>query len=242
MAGESEVAHSVRIAIADDHALVREGLRRMLSGVNYAEVTDEDLTDELRDKLERVALFEFVGEACNGAEAVKLVQEFEPDVLLLDITMPSMDGIEASTAIRRMNVHTKILILSMHSDEWYVWRTLRAGATGFISKGARLEELLFAIQEVTNGRRYLPDHIAKSFAAEHIRPESDQPLAELLSKREFEVMTYLASGMTNREIAKFLDIRVKTVAVHRAHVLKKLNLKSNRDITRFAIQHGYIEC
>ena len=211
----------IRVAIADDHALVREGLRRMLSGSDLIEV---------------------IGEVANGAEAVRLVCDLKPDVLLLDITMPVKDGIEATSEIAAMDVDTKILILSMHSDEQYALRTLRAGASGFISKGARLEELLKAITEVRAGNRYLPEHIAKSFAEKHIRPDSDKPLAELLSKREFQVMSYLASGMTNREIAKLLDISVKTVDTHRGHVLKKLKLRNNSDITRFAIQHGYIQC
>ena len=211
----------IRVAIADDHALVREGLRRMLAGSDVINV---------------------IGEASNGAEAVDMVQELEPDVLLLDITMPVKDGIEATTEITGLSVKTKILILSMHSDEQYALRTLRAGASGFISKGARLEELLKAITDVRDGNRYLPEHIAKSFAEKHIQPDSDKPLAELLSKREFQVMNYLASGMTNREIAKLLDISVKTVDTHRGHVLKKLKLRNNSDITRFAIQHGYIQC
>jgi DNA-binding NarL/FixJ family response regulator len=211
----------IRVAIADDHALVREGLRKMLSGSDVIAV---------------------IGEACNGAEAVKLVNDLRPDVLLLDITMPVKDGIEATTEITNMEVDTKILILSMHSDEQYALRTLRAGANGFISKGARLEELLKAITDVRNGNRYLPDHIAKSFAEKHIQPDADKPLAELLSKREFQVMNYLASGLTNREIAKLLDISIKTVDTHRGHVLRKLKLRNNSDITRFAIQHGYIQC
>ena len=211
----------IRVAIADDHGLVREGLRRMLAGSEVIQV---------------------IGEASNGAEAIHLVNELKPDVLLLDITMPVKDGIEATTELTSLGVDTKILILSMHSDEQYALRTLRAGASGFISKGARLEELIKAITMVKTGNRYLPEHIAKSFAEKHIRPDSDKPLAELLSKREFQVMNYLASGMTNREIAKLLDISIKTVDTHRGHVLKKLKLRNNSDITRFAIQHGYIQC
>lgn len=210
----------IRIAIADDHALVREGLRRMLFGSDVIDV---------------------VGEASNGAEAVKLVKDLKPDVLLLDITMPVMDGIEATTEITESGSATKILILSMHSDEQYALRTLRAGASGFISKGARLEELIKAITDVKEGRRFLPDHIAQSFAEQHIKPDAEKPLAELLSKREFQVMHYLAAGMSNREIAKLLDISVKTVDTHRGHVLKKLKLRNNSDITRFAIQHGYLQ-
>ncbi|WP_428267780.1 response regulator [Haliangium sp.] len=209
----------IKVAIADDHALVREGMRRMLSASDAVEV---------------------IGEASNGVEAVTLVKEMEPDVILLDITMPVKDGIEATSEIVGLGKKTKILILSMHADEQYALRTLRAGANGFISKGARLDELLKAITEVKNGNRYLPDKIAQSFAERHIQPDVETPLVELLSKRESQVMRYLARGMTNREIADLLKISVKTVDTHRAHVLKKLQLRNNSDITRFAIQNGYV--
>lgn len=186
-------------------------------------------------------IIEVIGEAANGVEAIALVQEKAPDVLLLDITMPIKDGIEATANIIDLKTSTKILILSMHADEQYALRTLRAGANGFISKGARLEELLKAITDVHKGARYLPDNIATSFAERHIRPDAEKPLIETLSKREFQVMTQLARGMTNREIASELEISVKTVDTHRGHLLKKLELRNNSDITRFAIQHGYIQ-
>lgn len=210
----------IRIAIADDHALVREGMRRMLSGSRQIEV---------------------IGEASNGAEAVELVATKTPDVLLLDITMPVKDGIEATADIVELGVTTKILILSMHADEQYALRTLRAGANGFISKGARLEELLRAITEVHNGERYLPESMQGSFADQLAQPEGEKPLIDLLSKREFQVMSYLAQGMTNREIADILQISVKTVDTHRGHVLKKLRLRNNSDITRFAIANGFVQ-
>lgn len=210
----------IRVAIADDHALVRQGMRRMLS--------ESDL----------VAV---IGEASNGAEAVELVREQEPDVLLLDITMPVKDGIEATSDILELGKKTRILILSMHADDQYALRTLRAGANGFISKGARLEELLRAITEVNRGNRYLPEKIAKALAERHIQPDAERPLAELLSRREFQVMNHLAQGMTNREIADLLSISVKTIDTHRGNVLKKLKLRNNSDITRFAILNGYIQ-
>jgi two-component system invasion response regulator UvrY len=184
---------------------------------------------------------EVVGEASNGAEAVALVAEKEPDVLLLDITMPVKDGIEATADIVELGVATKILILSMHADEQYALRTLRAGAHGFISKGARLEELLKAINEVHGGARYLPESMQESFAEQHIQPEGEKSLIDLLSKREFQVMSFLAQGMTNREIADILQISVKTVDTHRGHVLKKLRLRNNSDLTRFAIANGYVK-
>jgi DNA-binding NarL/FixJ family response regulator len=195
-------------------------MRRMLSGSRQIEV---------------------IGEASNGAEAVELVAEKQPDVLLLDITMPVKDGIEATADIVELGVATKILILSMHADEQYALRTLRAGANGFISKGARLEELLRAITDVHKGERYLPEAMQETFAEQLIQPEGEKPLIDLLSKREFQVMSYLAQGMTNREIADILQISVKTVDTHRGHVLKKLRLRNNSDITRFAIANGYVQ-
>ncbi len=184
---------------------------------------------------------EVIGEASNGAEAVQLVAEKQPDVLLLDITMPVKDGIEATADIVELGLATKILILSMHADEQYALRTLRAGANGFISKGARLEELLRAITDVHKGDRYLPEAMQDTFTEQLIQPEGEKPLIDLLSKREFQVMSYLAQGMTNREIADILQISVKTVDTHRGHVLKKLRLRNNSDITRFAIANGYVQ-
>lgn len=211
----------IRVAIADDHALVREGMRRMLSGSRQIDV---------------------VGEAANGAEAVELVSEKEPDVLLLDITMPVKDGIEATEEIVELGKHTKILILSMHADEQYALRTLRAGANGFISKGARLEELLKAITEVHNGERYLPEQMADAFGEATIEDKIDEKsLVEMLSPREYQVMSYLAQGMTSREIADVLAISHKTVDTHRGHLLKKLRLRNNADLTRFAIQNGLVK-
>jgi two-component system, NarL family, invasion response regulator UvrY len=210
----------IRVAIADDHALVREGLRRMIGGSDTLEV---------------------VGEAADGAEAIALVRELCPDVLLLDISMPRKDGIEATSEITAMGVETRILILSMHADEQYALRTLRAGAHGFIWKGSRFEELVKAIAEVAAGNRYLPPEIEQAFADKYLSPDADKSPVELLSKREFQVMCYLANGMTNREIAQLLEISIKTVDTHRGHVLKKLKLRNNSDITRFAIQNGYIQ-
>lgn len=211
----------IRVAIADDHALVREGMRRMLSGSRQIDV---------------------IGEAANGAEAVALVTEQEPDVLLLDITMPVKDGIEATEEIVELKKKTRILILSMHADEQYALRTLRAGANGFISKGARLEELLKAITEVHNGERYLPEQMAESLGERSIEDKIDEKsLVEMLSPREYQVMSYLAQGMTGREIADVLAISPKTVDTHRGHLLKKLRLRNNSDLTRFAIQSGLVK-
>jgi two-component system invasion response regulator UvrY len=211
----------IRVAIADDHALVREGMRRMLSGSRQIDV---------------------IGEAANGAEAVELVTEKEPDVLLLDITMPVKDGIQATEEIVELQKKTRILILSMHADEQYALRTLRAGANGFISKGARLEELLKAIKQVHRGERYLPEQMSESLGERSIEDKIDEKsLVEMLSPREYQVMSYLAQGMTGREIADVLAISPKTVDTHRGHLLKKLRLRNNSDLTRFAIQSGLVK-
>lgn len=208
----------IRVAISDDHALVREGLRRIL----------------------RERGFDIVGEAANGVEAIALVAKHEPDIILLDISMPEKDGIEATREIVALDVGTRVVILTMHTDEHYALRALRAGALGFILKDAKAEELATAIKNVYQGKRYLPPELERSFAEKYLQPEARDEPAKKLSNREFEVMCLLAMGLTNREIADKLTISVKTVDSHRSHVLKKLVLRNNSDITRYAIQHGFI--
>ncbi len=210
----------IRVVIGDDHAVVREGLRRIL-----------DDRDDIK----------VVGEAANGAEAVELVREHGPDVVLLDISMPEKDGIDATRDIVDLRGPTSVLILTMHTDEHYALRALRAGALGFVLKDTKAEELILAIRRVNDGHRYLPANLERSFAEKYLEPEPADQRASSLSKREFEVLCLLAMGLTNREIADKLTISIKTVDSHRRHVLKKLSLRNNSDITRFAIQHGYIE-
>ncbi|HET6612645.1 MAG TPA: response regulator transcription factor, partial [Kofleriaceae bacterium] len=148
-------------------------------------------------------------------------------------------GIETTTEITKLGLDTRILVLTMHSDEQYALRSIQAGAAGFIDKGLRVDELCHAIREVHAGRRYLPSHLR-----ELIRRDPDATLAPVdsLSRREFQVMCFLASGLTNREIADQLTISSKTVDTHRGNVLKKLRLRNNSDITRFAVRNGYIAC
>jgi DNA-binding NarL/FixJ family response regulator len=160
---------------------------------------------------------------------------------VLDISMPAKDGIDTSTEISELGLPTRVLIVTMHSDEQYALRTLRAGASGFCCKGARSEELVHAVREVAAGRRYLPPHIQNTFADRYLTPATKDSPVSILSQREFQVMCHLAAGMTNREIAEQLQISVKTVDTHRGHVLKKLQLRNNSDITRFAIRHGFVE-
>lgn len=209
----------IRVAIADDHALVRQGIRRILEA-------------ELDIRV--------VGEAQDGDEALALVRRSHPDVLILDISMPGKDGLEATREIRAQGVPTRILILTMHNEEHYALRTLRAGAQGFLYKGADSEELVRAVRAVSQGITYLPPEIERVFAERFVHPEEADP-AERLTDREFQVLRLLAQGRTNREIAEELGIQLKTVDSHRRRILKKLGLRNNAELTRFAIRHGLIE-
>jgi len=206
----------IRVAIAEDHTLVREALRHLLTQSGRVQV---------------------VAEATNGREAVELVSKQQPDVLLLDIAMPEKDGLQASREIAALGVPTRVLMLSMHTDDSYAVRAIRAGAAGYIQKTAKIEDLIDAIEQVHAGKRVIPPGVDELLE----KGNADLGPAQVLSQREFQVMGYLAAGMTNREIARLLSISVKTVDTHRGHVLKKLKLRNNSDITRFAIQHGLVQ-
>ena len=210
----------IRVLLVDDHKLLREGVRHMLT--ESAEV-------------------EVVGEAENGTQGIELVKKLRPDVAIVDLSMPYKDGIEVTSEIRTLDVDTRVLILTMFSDEHHAVRALRAGALGFISKTAELGELVRAIKDVHAGKRYLPPDIADDIGSDVVPSKSGKKPAEILSKREFQVMCYLAGGLTNREIAAELGISVKTVDTHRGHVLKKLHLRNNADIARFAIRNGFVD-
>lgn len=202
----------IRVVIAEDHTLIREALTRMLVASRRIEV---------------------VGEAATGTEAIGLVERTRPDVLLMDVTMPEKDGLAALADLAALDTSTRTIILTMHEDEAHGVRAIRAGAAGYVKKSANLDELLDAIERVHAGERVIPDEVEVALT----RKRSDHP-AQVLSSREFQVLEHLAAGKTNREIAEMLSISVKTVDTHRGHVLKKLRLRNNSDITRFAIQHG----
>lgn len=202
----------IRVVIAEDHTLIREALAKMLVASGQIEV---------------------VGLASTGTEAVAMVGRATPDVLLMDVTMPEKDGIAALADLAVLGTTTRTIILTMHEDEAHGVRAIRAGAAGYVKKSANLDELLDAIDRVHRGERVMPADVEVALT----KKRSDHP-AQILSSREFQVMEYLAAGKTNREIAEMLSISVKTVDTHRGHVLKKLRLRNNSDITRFAIQHG----
>lgn len=212
----------IRLVLVDDHDLVREGLKRIL-----------ELSGE----------FEVVGEAARGDEAVALYRELEPDVIVSDLSMPGADGIDTTLALKALIPGARIMVLTMYSDEHHAARVLQAGASGFVSKDSSSEVLIGAIRQVAHGEQYIPPELTDAVETLLAKTHSStpKPLAARLSKRELEILRYLAAGNTNREIAKFLGISVKTVDTHRGHVLKKLALRNNADLTRFAIRHGLIK-
>lgn len=207
------------LVLADDHHLVREGLRLLLETRLGCRV---------------------IGEAANGAEAVALVRERRPNILIVDLSMPGMNGIDVTRAVVAQAPDTRVIVLSMHGDEPHVREALRAGAMAYVLKESLADDFLHAIAQVAAGQRYLSPRLAEraisSFAGEGTGAAT--PSAENLSPREREVLSLVAKGLTSAAIAERLGIGVRTVEWHRARLLHKLGLHSVADLVRYAIQHG----
>ena len=201
--------------LADDHTIVRQGLKLILSG-------QQD--------------FEVVGEAGNGREAVELVQRLRPDVVVMDVAMPELNGIEATRRMVEANPRLKILVLSMHKEAVYVREILRAGARGYILKDAIDTELLNAVRSVARGDGYISPAVSGALLNDYRKDVTDP--ADLLSNREREVLQLIAEGRTNKEIANRLNLSVYTVDSHRGKIMEKLNLHSTGELVRFAIKNG----
>lgn len=210
----------IRVLLADDHSIVRAGLRSLI----------ED-TGEMR----------VVVEASDGHEAIRQALEVRPDVAVIDISMPGMDGLEVINRLKAQLPELPVLVLTMHEEEQYVVRTISAGAKGYITKRSAPEQLVKAIEQVHRGGHYLSQEAAELLALRVARGERGQSPLDRLSNREIQVLRALALGRTNREIADNYHISVKTVDTYRFRLLKKLNLRNNADISRFAIQHGLIK-
>jgi len=208
----------IRVIVIDDHTLVRAGLCKLLEA-------EEDI--------------EVVGEAGLGREAVRLCEELEPDVLVLDYSLPDIDGLETTEQITALNKNTRILILTMHANEEYAIRLVRSGAAGFIVKGAPPDELLTAVRKVARNGTYVTPAIMEKMVSRIGQPEGDTP-ESVLSNREMQVLLRLARGSTTRETAEELCLSLSTVETYRSRVLEKLNLRNNSDMTRFAIRRGLI--
>jgi DNA-binding NarL/FixJ family response regulator len=207
----------IRVLLADDHALVRQGFRLILS-------SQPDI--------------EIVGEAGNGRETVELAEKLRPDVVVMDVAMPEMNGIEATRRLAALAPRTRVLALSMYKDSVYVREILRAGARGYLLKDAIDRDLVAAVRAVAAGEGYLSPAVSEAVLSDYRRHVSD-PL-DLLTPREREVLQLIAEGKTNKEIAAALNLSVYTVDAHRGRIMEKLNVHSVSELVRFAVRAGLV--
>ena len=210
----------ITVLLADDHSIVRAGLRRIV--------------DDSQD-------MQVVAEAADGREAIRLVKEKLPDVAIIDISMPGLDGLEVISQLHGALPKLPLLVLTMHEEEQYVVRAIEAGAMGYLTKQSAPEQLVIAIRRVVNGRRYLTEEAAEALALRVGRGRLEDSPLDSLSLRELQVLRRLAQGKTNREIAEAYHISIKTVDTYRLRLLKKLNLRNNAELSRFATQNRLIE-
>ena len=212
----------IRILLADDHTVMRDGLRALL--------------DRQPDML-------VIGEAADGRECVRLSEEQSPDVIVMDIAMPGMNGIEATRRIVAEQPRTAVVILSMHQDESYVLRALKAGAKGYLLKDSPRADVIGAIRAVAEGRSFLTRKIGRMLQEDYVRELEQRGLDdsyELLTDREREVLQLVAEGQTNKEVAHLLNVSLTTVETHRTHILQKLGLHSIPELILYAVRKGII--
>jgi DNA-binding NarL/FixJ family response regulator len=211
----------ITIVLADDHHVVREGLRALLD-------SEPDLT--------------VVGEAGEGREVLQLVERVRPNVLVLDLMMPGLSGLEIARQVNHRLPDTRIVVLSMRVSEAYVLEALRYGAAGYVAKAASADELVLAVRTVAGGRRYLSAQLSERAIEDYVQKarESTLDLYETLTTREREVLHLAAEGLTNAEIAARLVISPKTAMTHRANLMRKLGLHSQTELVRYALQRGII--
>jgi two-component system invasion response regulator UvrY len=206
----------IRVLIADDHSIFRLGLKRALGASQDVEV---------------------VAEAATGEETLVKARELQPQVVLLDVSMPGRGGLETAQELKRANARVKVLMLTMHPEDQYAVLCLRMGADGYVTKDVPAEVLLQAVRKVAAGGKYVSPHLAERLATD-VSTGGERPAHELLSSREFEVMRKIAAGRTSGEIAAELHLSVKTVSTYRSRVLVKMNLKNNSDIMHYAFRAG----
>jgi len=209
----------LRILLVDDHVILREGLRVLLE-------KDPELI--------------IAGESSNGAEAVQMATELQPDLVIMDLNMPVMSGIEATREIIRIHPHIRVLALSMENDRTFVVEVLKAGASGYLLKETAFAELLEAVHTLGRGETFLPKKISTLLIREYLQciPEDATPVYEKLSTREREILKLLANGKSTKEISYQLDISIKTVDNQRYCIMQKLHLFSVAELTKFAVRHG----
>ena len=212
----------IKILIVDDHAIVRQGLHALI---------------EAQEGLEVVA------EAENGRDAVQKAHDLVPDVVLMDIAMPILNGIEATRQIKRLNPGVKVLALTMYNDESYIFQILKSGASGYLIKECSASELIAAIRSVNSGNPYFSPVISRKIMDTYLREDGEKNSArepDKLTNREKEVLQLIAEGYTNNEIGGFMKISVKTVETHRAHIMNKLDLHDMAGLIKYAIKKGLV--
>lgn len=209
----------IRVIVADDHAVVRQGLKHIISETSDVSV---------------------VGEAATGAEALDLARHTEGDVIVLDMSMPGPGGLDIVRDLRALRPNLGILILSMYPEEQFAARLIRSGADGYLNKESAPDELVNAIRKVAGGGKYVSAAMAERLAFDLQTGGSGQP-HETLSDREFQVLRLIGAGRTASEIAEQLSLSVKTISTYRARLLTKMNLKTNAELMRYALDHGLVE-
>jgi two-component system response regulator NreC len=213
---------SIKLVLADDHSLIRVGLQSLI----------EKETD-----------LQIIGQASDGRQTVSLVQKLKPDIVIMDISMPGLNGIEATRQIKAIDENIKIIALSVHDEALYVRRMLKAGASGYLVKHSDFNELVEAIRAVTRDQLYLSPRISNELVHDYLKhlPDDEATAFSILSEREREILQLLAEGKTKQEIAKILFLSVKTVDSHRQNIMNKLSITTLSDLIRYAIREGISE-
>jgi two-component system response regulator NreC len=210
--------------LVDDHTIVRQGIKALLD-------TQEGI--------------EVVGEAEDGREAIEKAKQMAPDVIVIDITMPNLNGIEATRQIKKINPEMKVLVLTVHDNEEYIHRILQAGASGYLLKESAVSDLVSAINAVEKGNIFLSPSISKVVVKDYIRhvetESGDFDSLNVLTNREREVLQLIAEGHTNKEIARILKLSIKTIDVHRSHIMDKLNIRDITGLVKYSIRKGLIK-
>ena len=214
---------AIRVLLADDHELVRKGIITLL---------------------ERVPDIAIIGEAEDGGEAIRKTEELHPDVVVLDLSMPRMSGIEALRVLSRTSPETRVLVLTMHENDEYLFHVLKSGAAGYVLKSAGREELMLAIRTVARGEQYLSHEVSTKLVREYMRDgpaRAQQPDTDThdLTRRELEVLSLIGEGLNNQQIGDRLFISPRTVDTHRTNIMQKLDIHDSANLVRFAIEHGY---
>ncbi len=211
----------IRVLLADDHALVRAGIRALA---------------------QNLAGIEIVAEAVDGRDALTLVATHQPDIVLMDISMGGLNGLEATARIAKDFPSIRVVILSAHANEEYVWQALRAGAAGYLLKDAGTAELELALNAVARGETYLSPAVSKHVVADYVRRVGGEPRTlELLTPRQREILQLVAEGQTTKEIARLLHISVKTVETHRMQIMERLDIHDVAGLVKYAIRTGLIQ-